>query len=126
MEKLEKLNNDVIELKGKVEDQEKSINFLEKSFSTIDRKLSKLLILEEQTKSRFQHHQLLCQEAFDLRYTMKVNFRQSVIEILNSVRDEDLRITNTKSNLISNILNSLWKIAMAIGMLYIVIGPILK
>jgi len=109
MDQVEKLKNDVVKLDAKVHQNEETLKVLIKSYAdlqtnyaSIDKRLAELLFLNTQSKERFDHHQLQCQELWDERYVMKGQLSNDVLQILKTVRHEDLNHTNNVVTAIKN------------------------
>lgn len=84
------------------------------------KKLDRLLLLDEQADEKFKHHKLACREELDERYVMKLHLRTGVIEILQSIRHDDLQLSKNKVSIFDSIFNIAWKIASIIGIGYII------
>ena len=92
----------------------------------IMKKLDKLLLLEEQSDEKFKYRKLTCQKIFDDRYIMKAEFRPIVVEILQSIRKDDLQITKNKTNIVDSVFNIAWKLGSVLAVLYLVVDKILQ
>jgi len=119
LEKTTSINK--IEIKDLRKDSEESKLIL----NEISKKLDRLLLLEEQSDEKFKYRKLTCQKIFDDRYIMKAEFRPIVVEILQSIRKDDLQITKNKTNIIDSIFNIAWKLGSVLAVLYLVLDKIL-